>query len=112
MLNPHLALLTVFASIAAWSLANAADPPAGTTRDCTKIEDYKEMVVCYAANSRDADAEMTRVYEGVLKKIGSPVQRDLLISSQAAWVAYQAAYCSFVSSAVEGGSMQPTIRNA
>lgn len=108
MSNRYLAALTMLAATAALSPAIAADPP----RDCTRIEDYKEMVACYAANSQNADAEVTRVYAAVLQKMNASANRDLLISSQAAWLAYRTAYCSFVSSAVEGGSIQPTIRGA
>ena len=70
------------------------------------------MVACHAANSQGADAALTRVYEAVLAKLGPSPQRDLLRSSQEAWLAYRTAYCSFVSSAVEGGSLQPMVRNA
>jgi uncharacterized protein YecT (DUF1311 family) len=55
--------------------------------------------------------ELARIFEGALKKTRTPSQRDLLSSSQAAWLTYRTIYCSFVSSAVEGGSIQPTIRN-
>jgi uncharacterized protein YecT (DUF1311 family) len=47
----------------------------------------------------------------VLAKLGPSPQHDLLRSSQEAWLVYRAAYCAFVSSAVQGSSFQPTIRN-
>ena len=112
MLNRYLALLAILAATAASSPTNAADPPAYTAKDCSKIGDYQEMVACHAANSQGADAALTRVYEAVLAKLGPSPQRDLLRSSQEAWLAYRTAYCSFVSSAVEGGSLQPMVRNA
>jgi uncharacterized protein YecT (DUF1311 family) len=80
-------------------------------RDCTKIADYREMVGCFAASSQAADAAATRAYEAMLAKLGASPERDLLRSSQEAWLAYRAAYCAFVSSAVQGGSFQPTSRN-
>jgi len=81
--NPYFMVLTAFA-FAASSSVSAADPPPSTSKDCTKIESYRGMVDCYAENARDAEAVMTRVYEGVLKKMGASVQHDLLNSSQAA----------------------------
>jgi uncharacterized protein YecT (DUF1311 family) len=108
MSNRYLRLLTAAAVIAFAVPSNAADPPA---KDCAKIDDYRAMVDCFATDSQAADATVTRVYEAVLAKIGPSPRRDLLRSSQEAWLAYRTAYCSFVSSAVEGGSFQPTTRN-
>ena len=111
MPNPSLALLAVLVAAAAGWPVNAADPPAGAARDCTKIADYREMVGCFAASSQAADAEVTRLYEALLNKMEPSAKRDLLRSAQAAWLAYRVAQYSLVSSAVEGGSFQPTIRN-
>ena len=95
-----------------WSSAHAADPPPADARDCSKINDYREMVGCYAQNAGAADTELTRVYESLLHKLPGSLRRDLLASSQAAWMAYRAAYCALESSAVEDGSLQPVARNA
>jgi uncharacterized protein YecT (DUF1311 family) len=111
MSNRCLALLAVLVATAAGWPVIAADPPAGATRDCIKIADYREMVDCFAADSQAADVAATRAYEAMLAKLGPSPRRDLLRSSQEAWLAYRSAYCAFVSSAVEGGSFQPTIRN-
>jgi uncharacterized protein YecT (DUF1311 family) len=107
--NRYLLLATLVAG--GWSLAYAADPPAGTAKDCSKLDDYKAMVDCSAANAVAGDAELARVYDTLLSALGASLQRDLLASSQAAWVAYRGAYCTLVSSTVEGGSFQPTLRN-
>ena len=106
MPNPYLALLMVLVVAAAGWPVNAADPPAGAPRDCTKIADYREMVGCFAADSRAADAAATRAYEAMLAKLGPSPRRDLLRSSQEARLAYRSAYCAFVPSAVQGGSFQ------
>jgi uncharacterized protein YecT (DUF1311 family) len=108
MPNRYLRLLTAIAAIAVAVPANAADPPA---KDCSKIDDYRAMVDCFAADSQAADAAVTRAYEALLAKVGPSPRRDLLRSSQEAWLAYRTAYCAFESSAVEGGSFQPTVRN-
>jgi uncharacterized protein YecT (DUF1311 family) len=108
MPNRYLWLLTAVVTIAVAVSANAADPP---TKDCYKIDDYRAMVDCFATDSLAADAAVTRAYEAMLAKLGPSPQRDLLRSSQEAWLAYRTAYCAFESSAVEGGSFQPTVRN-
>ena len=108
MPNRYLGLLAAGVAIAVAVPANAADPP---TKDCAKVDDYRAMVDCFAADSQATDAAMTRAYEALLAKLGPSPQRDLLRSSQEAWLAYRTAYCSFVSSAVQGGSFQPTARN-
>ena len=107
MAHRYLGLLVAVATVAAVP-ANAADPPA---KDCSKVEDYRAMVDCFSADIVAADAALTRAYEAMLAKLGPSPQRDLLRSSQEAWRAYRTAYCSFVSSAVQGGSFQPTTRN-
>lgn len=106
----YLALLAAVA--ATMSPALAADPPAGASRDCNKIGDYKEMVACFAAKAGAADTELARVYDTVLHKFHMPLRRDLLAASQAAWHAYRSTYCALVSSAVEGGGLQPVVREA
>lgn len=92
------------------AILSAAASPANA-KDCSKIGDYKEMVVCHAEEARQAEVEMTRAYDALVRKIGTSPQRDLLRRSQAAWLDYRTAYCSFVSSAVQGGSIQPTIHS-
>ena len=112
MPNRCLRLLTAVAAIAVAVPANAADPPAkDCAKDCAKVDDYRAMVDCFAANSLAADAEVTRAYGAMLAKLGPSPRPDLLRNSQEAWLAYRTAYCAFVSTAVEGGSFQPTIRN-
>lgn len=108
-MNRYPGLLAAIASVVVTVSANAADPP---PQDCAKVNDYGAMVDCFAADRQAADAAVTRVYEAALAKLGPSLQRDLLQSSQEAWLAYRTAYCSFESSAVQGGSIQPTIRNA
>src|SRR5215475_9131846 len=61
-----------------WSWARAADPAPGIARDCTKIDDYREMVDCFAVDARVADAELARVYDTLLNALGASLQRDLL----------------------------------
>lgn len=106
----YLAMLAVLGALA--SPAQAADPPAGAARDCSGIDGYKEMVACFAASAAAADVELARTYQSVLHKLQMPLRRDLLANSQAAWQAYRSAYCALVSSAVEGGSAQPAVRDA
>jgi uncharacterized protein YecT (DUF1311 family) len=108
MPNRYLGLLVAGATFAIGLPATAADPPA---KDCAKVDDYRAMVDCFAADNRSVDAATTRAYEALLAKLGPSPQRDLLRRSQEAWLAYRTAYCSFVSSAVQGGSFQPTTRN-
>lgn len=110
--KPVRALVLLAALAAVGPPALAADPPAGTSRDCSKIGDYKEMVACFAAKAGAADNELARVYNAVLYKFHTPLRRDLLAASQAAWHAYRSSYCALVSSAVEGGNLQPVVREA
>lgn len=108
-MNQCIGLLTILA-MSASSLANAADPPP-VAKDCSKVDTYQEMVACYWELASEADAELERTYGNLMKKIPASAARDLLSTSQEAWLIYRTNFCSFVSSAVEGGSLQPTVRN-
>jgi len=70
------------------------------------------MVDCFRESARAANQAVEAAYQAFLRRLGNGPRHDLLVRSQASRLAYRDAYCALVSSAVEGGSAQPLIRNA
>jgi uncharacterized protein YecT (DUF1311 family) len=57
-----------------------------------------------------ADAELDRTYEALLRKLPDAEGKENLKQSQRAWLAFSDAEATFASDQVRGGSMAPTIR--
>lgn len=59
-----------------------------------------------------ADAELNKTYEALLKKLPDAEGKEKLKQRQRAWLAFRDAEAAFASDQVRGGSMAPTIRYA
>jgi uncharacterized protein YecT (DUF1311 family) len=62
------------------------------------------------AEFEQADAELNKTYEGLLKKLPNAESKEKLKQSQRAWLAFRDADTAFAADQVRGGSMAPTIR--
>lgn len=101
-MRPSFLYVVAICTALVTSRAGAADPPA---QDCSKVLDYAEMVACVGRDAREANTQVTQAYELLMKRLGASPAADKLRHSQKAWLEYQSAYCDFVKSANEGGSI-------
>ena len=78
--------------------------------DCTNASTQADINTCTANEYQAADKKLNQTWQDVMKR-AAPAQRDLLKKAQSAWIALRDADCAFISSATEGGSVQPMINN-
>jgi uncharacterized protein YecT (DUF1311 family) len=62
------------------------------------------------AEFEQADAELNKTYDALLKKIPDAEAKDKLKQSQRAWLAFRDAEAAFANDQTRGGSMAPRIR--
>jgi uncharacterized protein YecT (DUF1311 family) len=62
------------------------------------------------AEFEQADAELNKTYQAVLKKLSDAESKDKLKQSQQAWLAFRDAEAAFAADQARGGSIAPTIR--
>lgn len=82
----------------------------GQAADCSAAETQADMTSCAAEDYKEADAELNTVYRQVADRLRAvPDSSKLLVAAQRAWIGFRDSECSFASSAVAGGSLQPMI---
>ena len=62
------------------------------------------------ADFKQADAELNKIYEAVLKKLPDDESKQKLKQSQRAWLAFRDAEAAFAADEAHGGSIAPTLR--
>jgi len=78
--------------------------------DCASASTQTELNSCTATQYQAADKKLNDTYSTAMKRADAP-QRELLKKAQQAWITMRDADCAFISSATEGGSVQPMINN-
>ncbi|MBV7403577.1 lysozyme inhibitor LprI family protein [Enterobacter sp. ENT03] len=78
--------------------------------DCGNASTQAELNSCTATQYQAADKKLNDTYSTAMKRADAP-QRELLKKAQQAWITMRDADCAFISSATEGGSVQPMINN-
>ena len=93
-------------------LAALAAPTAAQDRplDCDGAITQQAMNACAAEAYRAADAELNRVYRAVLQAAGDR-HAERVRNAQRAWLAFRDAHCAVEAGTVEGGSMEPMVRD-
>ncbi|MDB9529188.1 lysozyme inhibitor LprI family protein [Oscillatoria sp. CS-180] len=76
--------------------------------ECSEPQTQALMNQCAKAEYDQADVQLNNAYQAVKASL-SEQKEDQLIAAERAWIAYRDAYCEFVQSQFEGGSIQPTI---
>lgn len=96
-------------SCAALSAAGAAQTrQAGDP--CRDPQSQAEMNMCAAKRFKAADAELNRVYNRLVSKLGDDAARlARLKTAEVSWLKYRDDNCEYEASAFEGGSMKPLI---
>ncbi|TVP42524.1 MAG: DUF1311 domain-containing protein [Halomonas sp.] len=77
---------------------------------CDNANTQMELTQCTAQTYQTADGELNAAYQELISKL-SQSSRDQLRAAQRAWIVFRDAECAYESSAVEGGSAQPMVRN-
>jgi len=101
-----LALLLACAALFATASAQrrrANDP-------CADPQSQAEMNMCAAKKFKAADAELNRVYNQLVVKLGDDAdQRERLKTAETSWLKYRDDNCEFEASFYNGGSIRPLI---
>ena len=56
-----------------------------------------------------ADKKMTKVYQTLMARLSTQTEKDLLLTTQRAWIKYKEAHCKAIAYQYEGGSIQPLV---
>jgi len=56
-----------------------------------------------------ADKKMTKVYQTLMARLATQTEKDLLLTTQRAWIKYKEAHCKAIAYQYEGGSIQPLV---
>ncbi len=73
-----------------------------------KAQTQLELNEAEAKNYQLKDAELNKVYKKLVTMLKSK-DKQLLLKSQRAWIAFRDSHCAFAASSYEGGSMQPSV---
>lgn len=97
-----LACATLFATVSAQRR--------GTKDPCADPQSQAEMNMCAAKKFKAADAELNRVYNQLVAKLGDDAgQRERLKTVETSWLKYRDDNCDYEAAAYEGGSIKPLI---
>lgn len=95
----RLVLLTL---LALTSFAQAAEV------DCKNASTQMELNICAGQDFQRSDALLNQAYKQKMAQL-SPEQQTKFKAAQRSWIVYRDKDCDFMSSGVEGGSVQPMI---
>lgn len=96
--------------LVAWLLVTNSNAMASAA--CDSADTQTELNQCTAMSYQTADDELNEAYQALAGKLESnPGSLEKLRVAQRAWIGFRDAECAFESSAVEGGSAQPMVRN-
>lgn len=85
---------------------------ASANDSCDSANTQTELNLCTAQAYQAVDDELNAVYQTLVSRLeGNSASLDKLRVAQRAWIGFRDAECAFESSAVEGGSAQPMVRN-
>lgn len=83
-----------------------------TSETCEGASTQMKLNQCSANAYQAADDELNDTYQALMERLNSNEEStQKLRTAQRAWISFRDAECAFVSSAVEGGSAQPMVRN-
>lgn len=80
--------------------------------ECDSPKTQMEMTQCSAQTYQAADDELNETYQALVSRLEhNQSSLEKLRAAQRKWIGFRDAECTFESSAVEGGSAQPMVRN-
>ena len=98
-------LLALLLSCAALSAAASAQRRAPDD-PCRDPQSQAEMNLCASTRFKAADAELDRVYNRLMTKVGGDAK---LKAAEVSWLKYRDDNCDYEASQYEGGSIKPLI---
>ncbi|HEV7892822.1 MAG TPA: lysozyme inhibitor LprI family protein [Pyrinomonadaceae bacterium] len=102
-------LLTLLLSCAALSAEVPAQKPEAND-PCRDPQSQAEMNMCAAKRFKAADAELNRVYNRLVSKLGDDAgSLARLKTAETSWLKYRDDNCDYEADFFEGGSMKPLI---
>jgi uncharacterized protein YecT (DUF1311 family) len=98
-------------SILLLAIAVAQKPTAKSAKKvaCGDLMTQGEMNRCAGDEYRKADAELNKVYQQTMAKLG-PEHKQKLKIAQLTWIQFRDAHCDCEAFTFDGGSMQPLIK--
>jgi uncharacterized protein YecT (DUF1311 family) len=79
---------------------------------CDNATTQAELTECSAQAYQTADDALNAAYQALVDQLSNnTASLEKLRVAQRAWIGFRDAECAFESSAVEGGSAQPMVRN-
>ncbi|WP_342321171.1 lysozyme inhibitor LprI family protein [Kosakonia sp. BYX6] len=78
--------------------------------ECDNASTQSQLNSCTAGQYQAADKKLNQTYQEAIKR-STPPQAALLKKAQQTWITLRDTDCAFVSSGVEGGSVQPMVQN-
>lgn len=101
-------LLSLWASVGLLTVSGFV----GANGECDSSKIQMEMTHCSAQAYQAADNELNKAYQALIERLdNNSASLEKLRAAQRKWIGFRDAECAFASSAVEGGSAQPMIRN-
>ncbi|HVF67259.1 MAG TPA: lysozyme inhibitor LprI family protein [Pyrinomonadaceae bacterium] len=101
-------LATLLSCAALSAAASAQRRDAGDP--CRDPQSQAEMNMCAAKRFKAADAELNKVYNRLVSKLGDDADRLARLKTvEVSWLKYRDDNCDYEASAFEGGSMKPLI---
>ena len=92
------------------ALALLAAAQASAADRCADAADQTAMTACYEKALKASDAALNASYCEIEGRLADdPETKKRLVGAQKAWLAFRDAECRFSTSAVEGGSIEPTL---
>lgn len=76
--------------------------------DCKNATTQMDMNICASQDFRHSDALLNQAYKQKMAQL-SPEQQTKFKVAQRNWIAFRDSDCDFMSSGVEGGSVQPMV---
>lgn len=101
-------LLSLWAGVGLLSFSGLVSANA----ECDSPETQAEITQCSAQAYQAADDELNEAYQVLVGRLeNNESSLEKLRAAQRQWIGFRDAECAFESSAVEGGSAQPMVRN-
>ncbi|MGL5192435.1 MAG: lysozyme inhibitor LprI family protein [Chroococcales cyanobacterium] len=78
--------------------------------NCNNPQTQGEMNACEGQRWQASDRQLNQLYQALIPQLSNN-RRQQLVTAQRAWITFRDSECTFYSSLVEGGSMQPMLRS-
>ncbi|MBZ5488765.1 DUF1311 domain-containing protein [Halomonas aquamarina] len=80
--------------------------------ECENASTQQALTACAGQAYQAADDTLNEAYQSLVKRLeNNDLSLEKLRAAQRKWIGFRDAECAFESSAVEGGSAQPMVRN-